>query len=140
MFAAALLAVSTLAFGAGMGGNGEHAGVGAHPMPSLMRIVKKHADQLNLSEEQNLELAAWREKSHDAVHGKMDEIGAIAKDLQNAVIDGANRAQVNGYVARMDTLRDEIVTIKLKCRNNMREILDDKQWETLITLYREKFM
>ena len=105
-----------------------------------MRIIKMHGDQLNLSDEQKAKLASWREKSHPVVHGKLDEIREIRRELQNAVIDGANRAEINGYIARMDVLRDEIVATKLRCRNNMREILNDEQWQAVTGMYREKFM
>jgi len=142
LFLAALFAISTLAIAAnqGMAGYGKAGGGAQQPMPNLMRIVKKHGEQLNLNDDQKAKLAAWRDKSHPVVHGKLDEIREIRTELQNAVIDGANRAAINGYIARMDVLRDEIVTAKLRCRNNMREILNDEQWQALTQLYRDKFM
>lgn len=142
LFVAALFAISGLAMAAshGTGGHAKYAGEAQHPMPNLMRIVKHHADQLNLSDGQKTKLATWRNTSHDVIHGKLDEIAEIRKELQNAVIDGANRAEINGYLARMDVLRNEIVSTKLRCRNNMREILDDEQWQTVTRLYREEFM
>jgi Spy/CpxP family protein refolding chaperone len=139
---AALFAIATLGIAANHGMTGhDKAGSGAQqPMPNLMRIIKMHGDQLNLSDEQKTKLATWREKSHPVVHGKLDEIREIRRELQNSVIDGANRAEINGYIARMDVLRDEIVATKLRCRNNMREILNDEQWEAVTGMYREKFM
>ena len=142
LFAATLFAISTWAVAAnpGMQGNCKQACGPQHPMPNLMRIVKKHGDQLNLSDDQKTRLAAWREKSHDVAHGKLDDMAAIEQELKNAVIDGANRAQVNGYIARMDALRDEIVSVKLRCRQNMREILNEEQWQTLTGIYRKNLM
>lgn len=142
LIAAVLFTLSSLAIsaGPGMGGHGKKAGGMQQPMPSLMRIVKMHGEALNLNDGQNRQLTAWREKYHAITHGKLDEIRVIRTEMQHAVIDGANRAQINGYIARMDTLRDEIVSIKLQCRNNMREVLKDEQWQTLTKMYREKFM
>ena len=142
LIAAVLIALSSLAIsaGAGMGGHGKQAGGMQQPMPNLMRIVKMHGEALNLDDDQNRQLTAWHEKYHAITHGKLDEIRAIRTEMQHAVIDGANRAQINGYIARMDALRDEIVSIKLQCRNNMREVLNDEQWQTLTKMYREKFM
>lgn len=137
----AMFTISGLAAAAsGTGGPGMHAHGVQQPMPSLMRVIKRHADQLNLSDEQNTQLAAWHDQNHRVVHGKLAEIQAIEKEMQQAVIDGANRAQINGYIARMDALRDQIVSTKLACRNNMRAILDDGQWQTLARLYRENLM
>jgi len=140
LFAATMLATSCLAVGGGMGVDGTNSRAAQQPMPSLMRTVKLHGDQLNLTDEQSRQLAAWHDKNHAVVHSKLDEIQAINREMQHAVIDGANRALINGYIARMDALRDEIVSTKLQCRNNMREILNDQQWQTVTRLYREKFM
>lgn len=135
---AAMLAITNLTTAAS--GYGVQARVAQQPMPSLMRVIKRHADQLNLSDEQNTQLAAWHDQNHGVVHGKLAEIQAIRKEMQQAVIDGANRAQINGYIARMDALRDQVVSTKLACRNNMRAVLDDGQWQILARLYRENLM
>lgn len=136
----AMITISSLAAAAGMGGPDTPARGVSQPMPNLMRVIKMHADQLNLSDEQQTQLATWRDQNHAVVHGKLAEIQAIKKEMQQAVIDGANRALVNGYIARMDALRDQIVSTKLACRNNMRELLDDGQWQTLARLHRDNFM
>jgi Spy/CpxP family protein refolding chaperone len=144
----ALLGASSLSLAAGHGGQGQGHGQdkahkGMHmlqPMPNLMRVVQHHGDQLNLTKEQSANLAKWRELNHDKVHSRMREILAIKKALQVAALKGANLAAINVYVTKMDRIRAEIIAAKIACRNNMRNVLNDEQWEKLKSIYSEEFL
>jgi hypothetical protein len=145
----ALIALSSAALASGHGaGQGQGHGKdkahkGMHmlqPMPNLMRVIKHHGDQLELTKDQAANLAKWRELNHDKVHKRMQEMIAIRKALQVAATKGANLAAINVYVAKMDRLRAEIIAAKIACRDNTRSILNDQQWEKLITLYRENYL
>jgi len=140
-----LLTVSANTFASSHGGgNGQgnyqkNSGI-MHPMPNFMRVIMKHGDQLNLTEKQSKALASWRAKSHHVMQAKMARIKEVRTELQEAVIDGANRAEINIFLGDIDRVRSEIVATKLKCRRNMQSLLSDEQWNKLTTIYRANFM
>jgi len=148
----AILSLSSISLAAGHGGQGQgneqgHGKDKAHkgmhmlqPMPNLMRVVQHHGDQLNLTKEQAANFAKWRELNHDKVHNRMREMLAIQKALQVAALKGANLAAINVYVTKMDRVRAEIIAAKIACRNNMRNVLNDEQWEKLKSIYSEEFL
>ena len=151
----AFLTLSSVSLAAEHGGQGQgdgHHGHGhgkdnAHkgmhmlqPMPGLMRIVQHHGDQLNLTKEQSANLAKWRELNHDKVHSRMREMLAIRKAAQVAALKGANLAAINVYVTKMDRVRAEIIAAKIACRNNLRNVLTDEQWEKVKSIYAEEFL
>ena len=130
--------------GKGMGlGPGKGMGKGMHnlhPMPNLMRVVMLHGDELDLSKEQISELAAWRAATHDKVMARMKALHTTRKVLQEAVLKGGNIAAVNVHLSHMDRVRAEIIAAKVACRDNMRRVLNDQQWNKVVTLYRENYM
>jgi len=151
LFSILLISLSGIALAANHGGPGKHqmghgkdkAHKGMHmlqPMPNLMRVVVQHGDQLNLNKDQSAAFAKWRELNHDKVHSRMEEMLAIRKALQVAATKGANLAAINVYVSKMDKLRAEIIAAKVACRDNMRRILNDEQWDKVIALYRENHL
>ena len=108
----------------------------ASPMPALMMVVKKHGDKLNLSEVQRQALATWAKKYHPI----MVKLALTVKNGENALLDAAlNGASKEDMMAQIEVLlekRKEISAIKIDCRDNMRKMLNDEQWKTLIELYK----
>jgi Spy/CpxP family protein refolding chaperone len=151
LFGIALLTLSTATFAAGPGapggggqpgkGMGEHKGFHMlQPMPNLMRVVMHHGDQLDLSKEQAAALAAWRTANHERIQARMKAIATVRKVLQDAILRGANIAAVNVHLSHMDRVRAEIVAAKIACRDHMRKVLNDEQWEKVVELYRKHYM
>lgn len=129
--------------GKGKGADHQMAHKGMHmlqPMPNLMRVIKHNGEQLNLTKEQAANFAKWRELSHDKVYSRMQKMMAIRKALQVAAMKGANLAAINVYVTKMDRLRAEIIAAKIACRDNVRNVLNDDQWNKLVELYRNNHM
>ena len=108
----------------------------ASPMPALMMVVKKHGDKLNMSEEQQQGMATWAKKYHPI----MVELAMTVKNGENALLDAAlNGASKEDLMAQVEVLlekRKKISAIKIDCRDNMRKLLNDEQWNTLIELYK----
>ena len=144
LFTSIALAATPLPPGPGMGkGQGPLMSKGMHmlqPMPDLMRVVMQHGDKLNLSKEQAAALAAWRDTNGERVRARMKAMATVRKVLQDAVLRGANVAAVNVHLSHMDRVRAEIVAAKIACRNNMRQVLNDEQWDMVINLYRTHYM
>ena len=150
LFGIALLLLSSTALAAGQGGPGggqPGKGMSPHkgmhklqPMPNLMRVVMHHGDQLNLSKQQAAALSAWRAANQDRIHARMKAMATVRKVLQDAVLRGANIAAVNVHLSHMDRVRAEIVAAKVACRDNMRQILNDEQWDKVVELYRQHYM
>lgn len=137
-----ILATSVSFAGSHHGGHMQHKAMSGalHPMPNLMRVVMKHGDQLDLIGKQSIQLTEWRDKSHGPMQAKVKKIQAIRTAMQNAVIDGASHAEVSVYLRKLEVVRAEIMEQKLKCRNNMRSLLNDEQWQKVSDIYRSEFM
>lgn len=125
-----------LALPAAARGPGHHA---YNPMPNLMRMVVHQGGQLDLTAEQEAALAEWRAAHHDVIHALMGEIRAGEKAIMQAALAGAPQEEILAQAGALMDKRMAIVTIKARCRDNMRQILDESQWEQLIALYSEHY-
>ncbi len=108
----------------------------ASPLPGLMMVIKKHGDKLNMSEDQKINMTTWSEQ-HSPVMKKIAlDIKSGEQAIYDATLNGTSKSEV---MAQLDTLlekRKEIATIKIDCRDNMRNVLNDEQWKQLIELYK----
>ncbi|MCP5231120.1 MAG: hypothetical protein H6948_03340 [Zoogloeaceae bacterium] len=111
----------------------------ANPMPNLMQVVVKMGDQLNLSEEQSAELAKWREEHMTPMHGTVDELVRMEAELNKAALEGASRARLLGMYSDIAQIRRDIVSTKIACRDNMKRVLSEEQFNKVITLYTAQF-
>lgn len=140
-----LFAAGVVAQGLGKGhhGKGHHGGKQSHgtmmrhanPMPNLMKVVKKHADKLNLSEEQDKALADWRARHHDAMHARAAQVAEMEKALRDAAMAGRPKAELMVMNARILNVREQIVSTKADCRDNLRRVLAPEQYDRVLTIY-----
>ena len=107
----------------------------ANPMPNLMKVIKRHGDQLNLTTEQNKELAAWRDAHRTKSHSKVSQVNSLEKELFDAAMAGKSKAELMEMASKMLQLRREMIAGKIDCRDNMRRILNDEQYAKVLELY-----
>jgi hypothetical protein len=141
MLSSVLLASGALAQGQGGHGmgHGKH-GHGqamrhANPMPNLMKIVKKHGDELNLSEAQKAELTRWHDQNAENMHANFAKVGEMEQALNAAAIAGRPKAELMVMASRIMNLRTDIISVKIDCRDNMRRVLSAEQYAKLLELY-----
>ena len=135
--------VAAQGHGKGHHGKGQHDGSQGHdmmmrhasPMPNLMKVVKKHADRLNLSEEQDKALADWRARHHEPMHARAAQVAEMEKALNEAAMAGRPKAELMVMNARILNVRDQIVSTKTDCRDNLRRVLTPEQYHRVLSIY-----
>lgn len=107
----------------------------ANPMPNLMKVMVKMGDQLDLSEEQSEDLAKWREAHQGSMRATVTDLTRMEAELGKAALDGTNRARLMGMYSDIARVRRDIVTSKIACRDNLKRILTEEQFNKVIALY-----
>ncbi len=108
----------------------------ANPMPNLMQVVMTQSDKLELTEEQRKALDKWHEKNHPRIMEMVKRVAELEKTLAREALEGASGAVLQRITNETFRLRENIITTKLACRNNMHNILKPKQWDKLVELYK----
>jgi len=111
-----------------------------NPMPNLMMVVKKIGDKLNLSEDQKAKLKEWSDMRGPVMAKQYKAVMKMEAALKEAAL---NNAPVEKIAALSDGIMQErmkIIRGKALCRDNMKRILDDKQYNKVKELYQANFM
>ncbi|WP_457664837.1 hypothetical protein [Thiolapillus sp.] len=108
----------------------------ANPMPNLMLVVMQKGDELELSEEQSKALDAWHSKNHPRIMEMVKRVNELEKTLASEALDGASGAVLQQITNEIFKVRENIIKAKLACRNNMHNVLNQKQWDKLVELYK----
>jgi hypothetical protein len=121
----------------GKGQGGHKAMRHANPMPNLMMVIRKHGDQLNLSEAQSQELAAWRQANMERMHARAERVIEMERQLADAALAGAPKSDLMGMANQIFRERSQIIAIKADCRDNLARILSLEQMRQVIEIYRQ---
>jgi hypothetical protein len=147
ILALSLLLVTSGALAQGHGGQGKGHGQGhgkhghgqamrhANPMPNLMKIVKKHGDELGLNDAQKAELTRWHQMNADNMHASFAKVGEMEEALNAAAMAGRPKAELMVMSSRIMQLRTGIISTKIDCRDNMRRVLSPEQYAQVLDLY-----
>ncbi len=108
-----------------------------NPLPNLMQVVTKMGDKLKLTEQQSVELKKWRDQRGPITQKVATTIIKLEADLLEAALN-------NNPVSKIDQIADGIMQNRIKmirgkalCRDNMKRILDDAQYQKVQKLYQE---
>jgi periplasmic copper chaperone A len=108
----------------------------AHPLPNFMQVIKKHEDNLGLSEEQQQAIDTWI-KEHRPVVGKLAlSIRDGEKALKEAAFNGTSKEDMMVQLDELLKKRKEIAEMKMDCRDQMRQLLGDEKWQKVVELYK----
>ncbi len=111
-----------------------------NPLPNFMQVVRKFGEQLNLNDKQQAALKKWREKNGTEVKSLVKATMAAEKKLHAAAFSHASQHDLQDLMDKVLSLRLQVAKKKIACRENMRKVLDNNQWEKLVSLYRQKIM
>ena len=127
----------------GQHGKGHH-GMGhgkamrhANPMPNLMKVVKKHGDQLGLSEDQKNALADWRSYHMEPMHARVEMVAKLEAELSKAAMAGRPKAELMSLASRIMNERMQIISTKANCRDNLRRVLTPEQFQKVLSMYQQ---
>lgn len=105
------------------------------PAPSLMPILVKQADALDLTAQQQTRLADWRKVAQPGREKLEKEIAAGRLAVNQAMLDGKNNNEVQKLMRDVQRKEIKLVVGKLACRDNAKKVLTPEQWSKLIALY-----
>ncbi len=82
------------------------------------------------------------------VSGEADLIlGGLVKDIMNAehglhsaALGNASQAELQDLMDNVLRLRLQIAKGKMRCRENMRKVLNEQQWNKVVSIYRQRIM
>jgi len=106
----------------------------ASPMPNYMRTLKKNADSLKLSTEQNDKLKTWVAANNKKAADTVNKIIELEKGISLASMKGDSKEILMTKFNEMSDLRMKLASSKTACRDNMRTILSNEQWNTLVKI------
>ena len=109
------------------------------PGPNYMRYIILDDNKLNLTDAQKDIFKIWRTENQPQIQLKMKEIHAINEDIKTLSEQQASLENIQFKVDLTDVLRKEIAEIKMQCRDQIIENLDDEQWTILVENYSKNF-
>ena len=109
-------------------------------MPNLMMVVKKMSDQLNLSAVQTASLKKWQDERGPVMNRQYNDVMKMEAELQEAALNNEPAMKLAGLSDGVMQVRMKIIRGKVLCRDNMRRILDNQQYEKVKELYKTNFM
>lgn len=109
------------------------------PGPNYMRYIVLDDNKLNLTDAQKNGFELWRTENQPQIQLKMQEIHAINKEIKMLSKQKAPLENIQLKVDVANELRKEIAEIKMQCRDQLIENLDDKQWTVLVENYATEF-
>ncbi len=108
------------------------------PMPNLMMVVMKNAEELDLNERQQEALKAHRQQVQPQMKKMVKAVMMLEKQLHDAAVAGAPGNILRDITGDIFDARAAIIKSKLACRNRLAQVLGQEKMTKLIELYRAK--
>jgi hypothetical protein len=105
------------------------------PMPMLMSTLVKHAETLELTQQQMDVFAQWRKENMASAMTLATSILNLERQINSAALNGVPSKEVTNL---LDTLMEKRLTLASKmlaCRDNVKNTLSNQQWDSLVHLY-----
>lgn len=112
----------------------------ANPLPNLMKVTKKFGEELNLSMEQKSELKKWSSHNGPIMRDMVKEVINAEQALHSAALGNASQAELQDMMDNVLRIRLKVAQGKMRCRENMKKILNDQQWKKVVNIYQQRFM
>ena len=110
-----------------------------NPMPNLMMVVKKMSDKLNLSKKQAAELKQWSDERGPVMAKQYKSIIKQEADILDLSLKNAPEEMLMPLADGIMQVRMKIIRGKVLCRENMKRILDNKQYAKVKELYKANY-
>ena len=107
-------------------------------MPSLLPVIMKHRDALNLSDDQKQAFRTWRKGNYPRMVGVMNEIIERRIVLAKGALDPQiGQAELLYAQKEILQLQQELLMIRLSCRELVMETFSSDQWDSLAFVLEE---
>ncbi|OQY46627.1 MAG: hypothetical protein DRR08_24190 [Candidatus Parabeggiatoa sp. nov. 2] len=108
-----------------------------NPLPNFMVVFVKYGDMLDMSTKQEQALKKWGKKHQPIAQKLVKAIMKGEKQLHQAAIDGASKEKIMAQFDESLKARRELAELKTDCRDNLRKVLSEDQWDQVVELYTE---
>ncbi len=115
-------------------GEGETLKTYVSPAPSLIALAIDSTQALGLTDAQKAKLEDWVRAS-DCDH-REHELVARRQAVSQAILDGVANAEVQKLMQDVQLKEIKLVSSKLACRDYIRKVLSEAQYQQLLGLYR----
>lgn len=112
----------------------------ANPMPNILAVYKKMGSELNLSDEQKSKLDAGIKDRNPKVKELFASIKDLEKKIYDATLNDEPLSRIDQLGSQLMQARTDIINGKAGCRESIKEVLDEKQFQKIVELYRSKMM
>ncbi len=112
----------------------------ANPMPNFMGVVLGNAEKLKLDQNQVRNLEFWRDHKMLPAKKLVRQINELEKSIHTASLDGKPTGYLINQTSRMLSLRMQLASQKILCRDNRMHVLTPEQWSQAVALYKENPM
>ena len=107
-------------------------------VPSLLPVIMKHQDTLNLSDDQRAAFRGWRKQNYKKMVDLMNEIIGQRIALSKAALDPS--ADSNQLISQQEAilqLQEELLRVRLSCRELVLTTFSPEQWSSLAFVLEE---
>lgn len=107
-------------------------------VPSLLPVIMKHQDALNLSDDQRAAFRGWRKQNYKKMVDLMNEIIEQRIALSRAALDPS--ADSNQLIRQQETilqLQERLLRVRLSCRELVLTTFSPEQWGSLAFVLEE---
>ncbi len=107
------------------------------PMPKLMLIIIMHSNELELTKEQTQALENWRLKNMNHWALLFDEVLTHEKLITQDALATQDATELMQRFNDMAKKRHEMAEMSLACRDNMKKVLNETQWDMVIKRFKD---
>ncbi len=118
-------------------GNEIQAFLRISPMPKLMAIILMHKKELKITKEQHKYLESWRLENMNKWALLFDQVLKTEKKITQQSLAMEDNAILMTQFDKMAKSRRIMAKMSLNCRDNMKKVLTEEQWQEVITLLKE---
>ncbi len=107
-------------------------------LPLYMNVILKNKEVLNINEEQYQKLVEVSKKKSPEAIKIANSIKKIEEKIYQLSLDNVKKEILLKNLEETLELRTNLANLKLDCRSKVLEVLDEKQWNVLLKVYKEK--
>ncbi len=110
-----------------------------NPMPNLMKVIKTSGDKLNLSKQQKETLQQHAKTRRAEVKELFAKVAKLEMELRDATLKGESISRIDQIANSLMLARQNIINTKASCADDLRTILDEKQFQKVMDIYKKDF-
>lgn len=107
------------------------------PIVALVPVVKQHAAELKLSEEQQTWLREWMASMPAKRMAVEEETVALRARLRELILEGGDMAERESLIKQIGEKEAQLLSMRAKCVDAFRDKLDKEQFAKAVEFYRQ---